>query len=125
MWGTKPIRFGQGAAPVVVDGGVFTFGRRSRFRDLKKYLQTQLGPAPGKMNKWPNQVPGGTLIVAGDKVVAVNGRGEVLAVARSDGKPLWRGKLGGEGAVLPDGLAAAGGRLIAATAAGEVVCFAP
>ena len=125
MWATKPIRFGQGTAPVVVDGGVFTFGRRSRFRDLKKYLQTQLGPAPGKMNKWPNQVPGGTLIVAGDKVVAVNGSGEVLAVARSDGKPLWRGKLGSEGAVLPDGLAAAGGRLLVATAAGEVVCFAP
>ena len=126
MWGTKPTRFGQGTAPVVIDGGVFTFGRRVRFRDLKKYLQTQFGPVSGKMDKWPNQVPGGTLIVAADKVVVMGRHSkDLVVVARADGKPLWRGKLNSEGAVLPDGLAAAGGKLFAATAAGEVACLAP
>lgn len=123
-WGTKPIRFGQGIAPVVVDGGVFTFGYRGGFRDLGKYLQTQFGVAPGEMDKWPNKPPAGMAVVAADNVVAAGPRSKAIqVVARADGKRLWRGQLQSEGAALADGMAAAGGRLYVATVAAEIICL--
>ena len=57
MWGTKPIRFGDGMAPVAVDGGIFTFGYRGAFRDLSRYLQTQWGAKPANMDKWACRPP--------------------------------------------------------------------
>jgi len=124
MWGTKPIRFGHGMAPVVVDDGIFTFGYRGGFCHLSKYLQTQLGAKPARMDKWSQRPPTGVLIVAGDKVVVVGQHGKkVSLLARTTGKGLWQGKLDTKGAVLQDGLAAAGGRLYIATGAGEIACF--
>ncbi len=121
-WGTKPITFGEGVAPVVIDGGVFTLGYRGGFFDLKKHLQTQFGKPKGPTNKWPGRLPGSTLIVAGDKVIVAGGK-DLFALARAGGRQLWRGKTGAQGDVQGNGLAAAGGRLFAATSKGELVCF--
>ncbi len=124
MFGTKPIRFGEGMAPVVVDGGIFTFGYRGGFHDLDKLLQTQFGAKPEGMARWASAKPPGTLIVAGEKVfIAAPGRLEARALP--DGKLLWKEPFEVEGGVMPDGLAAAGGKLFAATRTGEIYCFAP
>ena len=124
LFGTYAIKLGSGIAPVVVGDGIFTFGYRGSFDDLKSYLATQFPGGGGRKGKWPNKVPPGTLIVTAGKVVACNGQ-RLEAVARADGSPLWRAALKAEGKVLANGLAAAGGRLYAATNAGEIVCFGP
>ena len=124
QWGTKPIRFGDGVAPVVIDGAVFTFGWRGAFLDLKKYLATQFGRAKADLSRWPGKTPGSTLIVAGDTVVAAAGK-KLVAVGRADGKPRWRTAIGTQGEVKANGLAADSGRLFAVTKAGEVVGLAP
>ncbi|MBM4040565.1 MAG: hypothetical protein FJ290_18830 [Planctomycetes bacterium] len=121
MFGTKPISFGQTTAPVVVDGGVFLFGYRPVFRDLRATLETQFPAAPPSTPKWPNAVPPGTLIVADDAVIAWNGH-VLKMVARADGKPIAR--VPAEFAPRPNALAAAGGRVVLVTAHGEVACFA-
>jgi len=122
-WGTKPITFGDGVAPVVLDGGVFTFGYRGAFYDLTKYLQTQFGKPKGPVTKWPGRLPSGTLIVAGDKVIVAGGK-NICALARANGRPLWRGQTRTGADVRRNGLAAAGGQVFAVTKSGEIVCFA-
>jgi outer membrane protein assembly factor BamB len=121
-WGTKPIRFGRRIAPVVVNGGVFTFGYRRGFRDLEKYLATQFEKPKAPLERWPRRPPSGPLIVAGDKVVVASG-GALHVLARADGRPLWQGKVAASGAVLPNGLAAANGAVYVVTKQGEMVCL--
>lgn len=124
VFGTKPIRFGQEAAPVVVDGGVFISGYRGGFLDLKKQLETQFGPAPAGLKKWPAAPPAGPLVVAGDKVL-VAAATHLTALARADGELLGRVEIRTEGPCIADGLAVGNGRAVLVTAAGEVACFGP
>jgi hypothetical protein len=49
----------------------------------------------------------------------------VTVVSRSDGSPVWNGAFKTQSEIVPDGVAAAHGRLHACTQSGEVVCMAP
>ena len=122
LYGTRPINFGQDIAPIVADGGVFTFGWKGSFRDLKAYLETQFGSAAGRLDKWSNPVPTGTLLVAADTIVGADGK-ILRVVSRADGKEMWQADFAHP--VLPNGLAAAGGGLYASTKDGDVCCLRP
>ena len=61
-----------------------------------------------------------TMILAGDKLV-VGGVGTVTAMGAEKGKVLWQDKVAGQ---VRD-LAAADGRLLAATTEGEIICYGP
>jgi len=64
------------------------------------------------------------VIVAGDKIVGIGRRSrKVTVVSRTDGKHLWSGTVQAEGATIGDGLAAAGGIIVAVTDQGEVICL--
>ena len=122
VFGTKPIRFGQEFAPVVVDGGVFCGGYRGALLDLKKHLETQFEKVPTNTRRWAAALPAGPLVVAGDKVLIAS-HGRLVALARASGTSLGQLELATKGAPLPDGLAAAENKLFLATTAGEVLCL--
>ncbi len=124
-FGTYPITFGNGAAPVVFDGGIFVVGYRGGFKDLAKHLSTQFGQKPADVAKWSGRPPGGVPIVVADKVVFLGASRKLTVVGRADGKGVWSGGFVSEGAPRLDTLAAAGGRLYLATKANEIVCLAP
>jgi outer membrane protein assembly factor BamB len=125
-WGMAAVNFGGGIAPVVANGGIFTFDdRQTTYSDLAQSLARQFGAVPNAaLVRWTRAGATDALIVA-DRVVLAAGGKTVQALSLADGRPLWSATLSTAGPVLPDGLALAAGRLFAVTASGELAALAP
>jgi len=113
----KEVREFPGKLDAVVHNGTLyaSGGGKITAYDLKGWLKGAKTP------KW--ETPHArcyALILAGDTLYA-GGKDTVAAISASDGKLLWRDKVEGQARAL----AVAGGRLLASTSEGRLVCYGP